>query len=45
MFLNYENGEIKIVEYIEEASRIIKPPSPEEYPYESYEFANMDEQL
>jgi len=43
VFLKYENGEIKIVESMEEASRIIKPPHPEEYPYEPYEFANMDE--
>ncbi len=43
VFLKYENGEFKAIEHIEEESRIIKPPSPEEYPYESYEFANMGE--
>jgi hypothetical protein len=43
LFLKYENGELKTVEQIEEASRIIKPPYPEEHPYEPYEFANMEE--
>jgi hypothetical protein len=43
VFLKYENGEFITVEHIEESSRIIKPPYLEEYPYESYEFANMDE--
>lgn len=43
VFLKYENGEIKIIEHIEEANRTIKPPYAEEYPYEPYEFANLDE--
>lgn len=43
VFLKYENGELITVEHIEEASRIIKPPYPEEHPYEPYEFANMEE--
>jgi hypothetical protein len=28
---------------IEEATTILKPPNSEEYPYDSYEFANVDE--
>ena len=43
VFLKYENGDIKIIDQIEETTRIIKPPSPEEYPYEPYEFSNMAE--
>src|SRR5215831_7873678 len=43
VFLQYDNNEFKIVENIEEASRIIRPPNPEEYPYEPYEFENTDE--
>jgi hypothetical protein len=42
-FLNYKNDEIKAVSSIEEPSRIIKPPNQEEYPYEAYEFENMEE--
>jgi hypothetical protein len=42
VFLKYEKGEIKSVDRIEESARIIKPPNPEEYPYEPYEFANME---
>lgn len=45
VFLKYENGGIKIITQIEEATRIIKPPSQEEYPYEPYEFSNMGEAL
>ena len=43
VFLKYENGELKTVDYIEESSRIIKPPCQEEYPYETYDFTNMQE--
>jgi hypothetical protein len=43
VFLTYKNGEIISVDQIEESARIIKPPNPEEYPYEPYEFANMEE--
>lgn len=39
VFLEYDNGEFKIVENIEEQGRIIKPPNPEEYPYEPYQFS------
>jgi hypothetical protein len=42
-FLKYENGEIKTIQQIEESSRIIKPPNIEEYPYEPYEFVNVEE--
>jgi energy-coupling factor transporter ATP-binding protein EcfA2 len=45
VFLKYENGQIKSVPQIEESSRIIKPPDPEEYPYEAYEFKDFDEVL
>lgn len=45
VFLEYDNGEFKIVENIEEQGRIIKPPNPEEYPYEPYQFSNMNEVL
>jgi hypothetical protein len=43
VFLKYENGKIVNVDRIEESNRIIKPPSAEEYPYEPYEFADMQE--
>jgi hypothetical protein len=43
VFLAYKNDEIISVDQIEESARIIKPPNPEEYPYEPYEFANMRE--
>jgi hypothetical protein len=43
VFLKYENGDFKTVEQIEEASRIIKPPYQEEYPYESYDFSSIEE--
>jgi hypothetical protein len=44
-FLTYEDDLIKTIETIEESSRIIKPPNPEEYPYEPYEFADINEAL
>jgi hypothetical protein len=43
VFLKYKNGEIVSVDQIEESARIIKPPNAEEFPYEPYEFANMEE--
>ncbi|HEY9386335.1 MAG TPA: hypothetical protein VIP70_04800 [Nitrososphaeraceae archaeon] len=45
VFLKYKEGEIISVEKVEESSRIIKPPNPEEYPNEPYEFADMQEVL
>ena len=45
-FLSYDNSSdnsIEIKEQIEENSRILVPPQPEEYPYEPYEFENIDE--
>jgi hypothetical protein len=42
-FLKYENGKIEVVDKIEETSRIIRSPIAEEYPYEPYEFTNMEE--
>jgi hypothetical protein len=45
VFLKYENEGIKIIDRIEEATRIIKSPHDEHYPYEPYEFENMDEVL
>jgi hypothetical protein len=43
VFIKYENEQIKVVEYIEEPSRIIRPHRIEEYPYEPYEFTNIKE--
>ena len=43
VFVRYENGQIESIPRIEESSRIIVPPDPEEYPYEAYTFKNMDE--
>jgi hypothetical protein len=43
VFLKYENDEIIAVEKIEEAARILIPPNREEYPYDPYEFSNMEE--
>jgi hypothetical protein len=43
VFLKNEHGKIVIIHRIEESGRIIKPPSAEEYPYEPYEFADMQE--
>jgi hypothetical protein len=45
VFVRYENGQIESIPQTEESSRIIKPPDPEEYPYEAYEFKIMDEVL
>jgi hypothetical protein len=43
LFLKYEDNEVKLVEKIEEANRIIRPPYSEEYPYQPYEFADIEE--
>lgn len=45
-YLDYginNNESIKTVPLIEESTRIIKPPNPEEYPYMPYEFADEEE--
>ena len=43
VFLKYENGNLQVIEHIEEINRIIRAPSHEEYPYEPYEFTSKDE--
>ena len=43
MFIKYENGQVKVVEQIEEGSRIIRPPRREECPFPVYEFAKLTE--
>ncbi|HEY7082377.1 MAG TPA: hypothetical protein VH500_22025 [Nitrososphaeraceae archaeon] len=43
VFLKYENGNLEVIQHIEEINRIIRAPSHEEYPYEPYEFSNKDE--
>jgi hypothetical protein len=47
VFLTYDrkNDNIKTVDNIQESNRVIHPPKPEEYPYEAYEFASIDEVL
>jgi hypothetical protein len=45
VFLKYQNGQIESIPHIEESSRILVPPDPEEYPYEAYDFKDMDEVL
>ena len=47
VFLTYnsENDKFNTVDSIQESNHVIKPPQPEEYPYEAYEFANLDEIL
>ncbi len=42
-FLAHEDEKIKTIDTIEESSRTIKPPNPEEYPYEPYEFVDVNE--
>jgi hypothetical protein len=44
-FLRYDEENDKIVPYqsIEEETRILRPPSLEEYPYAPYEFASLEE--
>jgi hypothetical protein len=43
MFIKYENRQIKAVQHIEEASRIIGSHRKEWYPYPPYEFTSMEE--
>ena len=43
VFLKYEKADILYVDQLEETSRIIKPPSAEEYPYDAYEFSDIQE--
>lgn len=43
VFLKYENGNLQVIEHIEEINRIIRAPSHEEYPYEPYEFTSKEE--
>jgi hypothetical protein len=38
-----ENHKIEAFQNVEEATRILKPPNSEEYPYDPYDFANVDE--
>jgi hypothetical protein len=42
-FITYENGHVKMVDYVDEPSRIIRPYRKEEHPYPPYEFANVQE--
>lgn len=44
VFVTYDDysGEVKTVPHIEEATRVLVPPSAEEYPYEPYLFATID---
>src|SRR6266508_214896 len=39
----YQNAGYNIKAAIEESSRIIRPPNPEEYPYTPYDFADESE--
>jgi hypothetical protein len=43
LFLRYDNSKIGTVDRVQEANRVIVPYSYEEYPYEPYEFANLEE--
>jgi hypothetical protein len=45
IFLRYDQKDNKIIpsQSIEEETRILRPPSPEEYPYTPYEFASPEE--
>ena len=43
VFAKCENDEVKVVEKIEETNRTIIPPNFEDYPYDPYEFDNLDE--
>jgi hypothetical protein len=45
LFLKYEDGNLNVIEHIEEINRIIKAPSHEEYPYEPYEFTGKESYL
>jgi hypothetical protein len=41
IFLSCDNGKIQLYETIQEDIRVIKPPHPENYPYQPYEFENI----
>jgi hypothetical protein len=41
-FLKYENNELKTVERVVEAGRVIKMPYQEEYPYENINFLSIN---
>jgi hypothetical protein len=43
MFIKCESGQVRAVEQIDEASRIIRPPNREECPYPPYEFSQLNE--
>ena len=43
--VKWENGLIKVIDRVEENIRTINPPHAENYPYEPYEFKDMDEVL
>ena len=42
MRYSHDDGKIRVVNEIQEDNRSIKPPFQEEYPYEPYEFANIE---
>lgn len=42
-FISINEGEVQLVEKIEQESRILRPPYSEEYPYPSHHFENKDE--
>ncbi|HET6726646.1 MAG TPA: hypothetical protein VFH19_01310 [Nitrososphaeraceae archaeon] len=42
-FIAFTNGKIKLVEQVEENTRILRPPEKEEYPYKPYEFESIEE--
>jgi len=42
-FISSTNGKIKLVERIEENTRILRPPEKEEYAYKPYEFHSIEE--
>ena len=45
VFITYENGKIEPYDEIEEDVRVIEPPHSQSYPYQPYEFKNMEEVL
>jgi hypothetical protein len=42
-FITFTNEKIKLVEQIEENTRILRPPEKEECPYKPYEFESLEE--
>ena len=42
-FITYHDNILNLTENIKETNRILIPPSPEEYPYEPYQFKDRDE--